>query len=106
MKRTLDQIRKKIFSVAHELRENAAYAGERGDGGAARLENELIMFADGYKACLDAYIEETNHILDTDAEITVPNPWRKYFIEEDKEYQDYLRLKEKYENEKQFKERY
>lgn len=103
MKRTLDQIRTRIFEVIKKLREDAERSTPstniRHDGGAGRLQGELNMFISGYKACLDAYIDETNHILDTDALIEVPEAWRQYFVEQEKEeHQEYLRLKAKYES--------
>lgn len=97
MKRTLKQIKEIIQKAAHQKREDAAYGGERGDNGASRLESELEMFIKGYKACADAVIFETNHVVDPETEIDVPTSWEGWFKEEDKEYQEYLRLKEKFE---------
>ena len=94
---TLNKIKHRITSIACELREDAAYAGERDDRGAARLEWELSMFVAGFKACQDAVIFEINHIIDTETEIEVPKQWEKYFEKEQKEYQEYLRLKAKFE---------
>lgn len=93
---TLNKIRQRITSVAHELRDNAGYAGERGDI-AARLESELAMFTAGFKACQDAVIFEKAYIVDPQAEIEVPKQWEKYFEKEQEEYQEYLRLKTKFE---------
>ena len=87
MKRTLDQIRTRIFEVIKELREDAERSTPstniRHDGGAGRLQGEFNMFVDGYKACLDAYIEETNRILDPETLIDVPVSWRQYFTDND-----------------------
>jgi len=93
---SLNKIRQRITSVVLELRDNAGYAGERGDI-AARLESELAMFVAGFKACQDAVIFETNHVLDPETEIEVPKQWEKYFEKEQEEYQEYLRLKIKFE---------
>ena len=95
---SLNRIRQRITSVAHELRENVACAGELGDGGAVRLVAELAMFTAGFKACQDAVIFEKAYIVDPQAEIEVPKQWEKYFEKEQEEYQEYLRLKEKFEN--------
>ena len=94
---TLNKITERITSVVLELRDNAGYAGERGDI-AARLESELAMFVTGFKACQDAVIFETNHVVDPETEIEVPKQWEKYFEKEQKEFADYLRLKAKFEN--------
>ena len=94
---SLNRIRQRISSVALEFRENAGYAGEIGDRGAARLVAELTMFVAGFKACQDAVIFETNHVLDPETEIEVPKQWEKYFEKEQEEYQEYLRLKTKFE---------
>jgi len=55
------------------------------------------MFVAGFKACQDAVIFEINHIVDPETEIEVPKQWEKYFEKEQKEYQEYLRLKAKFE---------
>jgi hypothetical protein len=94
---TLNKIRQRITSIAHELRENAGYAGSSNDGGAARLESELAMFVAGFKACQDAVIFENAYIVDPETEIEVPKQWEKYFEKEQEEYQEYLRLKTKFE---------
>jgi hypothetical protein len=100
MKKTLSRIIEVISKEAEAKRDSAAYGGERGDGGASRLESELNLFVEGIRACSDAYIDEFNKVLSPGSEFKVPDQWTKYFIEEDKEYQDYLRLKEKFEKQK------
>lgn len=97
MKKTLSEIVDVISNEAKSKRTNAEYGGERGDGGASKLEEELNLFVEGIRACSDAYIDEFNKILSPGSEFKVPDQWVKYFIEEDKEYEDYLRLKEKFE---------
>lgn len=94
---SLNRITQRITSCALELREIAGYAGSSNDGGASRLESELAMFVAGFKACQDAVIFETNHVLDPETEIKVPKQWEKYFEKEQKEYQEYLKLKAKFE---------
>ena len=63
----------------------------------AILLSELNMFTAGFKACQDAVIFETNHVLDPETEIEIPKQWEKYFEKEQEEYQEYLRLKTKFE---------
>jgi hypothetical protein len=97
MKKTLSEIVDVISKEAKSKRTNATYGGERGDGGASKLEEELNLFVEGIRACSSAYLEEFNKVLSPDkALFKVPEQWVKYF-EEDKEYEDYLRLKEKFE---------
>jgi hypothetical protein len=55
------------------------------------------MFVAGFKACQDAVIFETNHVVEPETEIEVPKQWEKYFEKEQEEYQEYLRLKTKFE---------
>lgn len=98
MKLSLNKIKEKISAVAYELREDAEHNGAFGDNGAAKLESELAMFIAGFNACQEAVLFEIKHIVEPTVEITIPDSWRKYFIEEEKEYQEYLRLKEKFEN--------
>ncbi len=96
MKKTLSEIVDVISNEAKSKRTNTT-GGERGDGGASKLEEELNLFVEGIRSCSDAYIDEFNKILSPGSEFKVPDQWVKYFIEEDKEYEDYLRLKEKFE---------
>jgi hypothetical protein len=103
MKRSLTEIMTKVKSEALILRDNAAYGGFHGDGGASNMESELEFFVAGYRYAISAYvsyIEENDDFalgsLPHDYPIDVPNKWQKYFIEEDKEYQQYLELKEKF----------
>ena len=96
MKKTLKEISDKITSVAFNLREDAGYSGSWTDGGASVLEDSLSMFINGVKAALN-----TAGIIDgvEDYQLEVPKQWTKYFIEDDKEYKEYLRLKNKFERE-------
>lgn len=102
MKKTLSEIVDVISKEAKLKRTNAAYGSEWNDGpfilGASKLEEELNLFVEGIRACSSAYLEEFNKVLSPDkALFKVPEQWVKYFIKEDKEYEDYLRLKEKFE---------
>lgn len=96
MKKTLNEIKHKISNVAESLRQDAGYSGAHSDFGATELEEKLAMFIAGVKACTDAYISTHNKILSGDTEFEVPSRWEKYFLEDDKEYKEYLRLKDKF----------
>jgi len=102
MKKTLKEISDKITSVAFNLREDAGYSGSWTDGGASVLEDSLSMFINGVKAALTtAGVIDENSYGDgaEDYQFEVPKQWTKYFIEDDKEYKEYLRLKNKFERE-------
>lgn len=96
MKKTINEIREAVQGAAHGMSESAAYSGERGDGGASALLMNLQYFLLGYKVAVDAYVEDSNYILDAEVEVDVPLAWEKYFVEADPEYQEYIRLKEKF----------
>ena len=64
---------------------------------AKSLEAQLIMFTAGFKACQDVVIFEINHVVEPETEIEVPKQWEEYFEKEQNEYQEYLRLKDKFE---------
>ena len=95
MKKTLKEISDKITSVAFNLREDAGHSGSWTDGGASVLEDSLSMFVHGVKAGVNAWW--CGKELVGDYQFEVPEQWVKYFIEEDKEYKEYLRLKTKFE---------
>jgi hypothetical protein len=105
MKRTLLQIVETITQKAEEMRTNAAYGDEHGDGGASKLEQNLEFFVLGFKTHKDAIIDEHGkgewgvmgaQILRSEKEIDVPVAWQKYFYRQDPEYNEYLRLKNKF----------
>ena len=89
MKRTLLQIVETITEKANEMRTKAAYGGEYGDGSASTLEQNLEFFVLGFK---------THGGLDLNPEVQVPSDWQKYFFRQDPEYDEYFRLKNKFEN--------
>jgi hypothetical protein len=93
MKRTLLQIAETITQKANEMRTDAAYTGEHGDGGASKLEQNLEFFVLGFKT-------QTGNmgILGLETKVDVPYAWQKYFFRQDPEYDEYLRLKNKFEN--------
>lgn len=73
----LDQIMNAILHDAHECRENAGYNGSHHDGGASVLEMQVKYFRYG----------QNNEL---------PPAWQKYIEQLDPEYQEYLRLAEKF----------
>lgn len=83
MKRTLLQIVETITEKANEMRTKATY------GGASTLEQNLEFFVLGFK---------THGGLDLNTEVQVPSDWQKYFFRQDPEYDEYFRLKNKFEN--------
>ena len=93
MKRTLLQIVETVTQKANEMRTNAAYGGEHGDGGASTLEQNLEFFVLGFKTHADTTIDEHGK---WEKEIDVPVVWQKYFYRNDPEYGEYLRLKNKF----------
>ena len=84
MKRTLLQIAETITQKANEMRT---------DGGASKLEQNLEFFVLGFKT-------QTGKmgILGLETKVDVPYAWQKYFFRQDPEYDEYLRLKNKFEN--------
>ena len=91
MKRTLRQIVETITQKANEMRTNASYL----DGGASKLENNLELFVLGFKAHADA-VNFLPLEIDFETEVEVPTIWQKYFFRQDPEYNEYLRLKNKF----------
>ena len=92
MKRTLRQIIETVSQKAQQMRTDAAYGGEHGDGGASRLEKELEFFTLGFKAYADT-VPDKNYL---DMFIDVPIFWQSYFYRQDPEYVEYIRLKNKF----------
>lgn len=99
------QIVDTITQKAEEMRTSAAYGGEHGDGGASKLEQNLQFFVLGFKTHADAIIDEHGkgewgvmgvQILKSEKEIVVPADWEKHFYRQDPEYDEYLRLKNKF----------
>lgn len=97
MKRTLRQVVETITQKANEIRTSAAYGGEHGDVGASKLETNLEFFVLGFKAHADA-VNFLPLEIDFETEVEVPTVWQKYFFRQDPEYNEYLRLKNKFEN--------
>jgi hypothetical protein len=89
--RKLSEIEKKIKLVAKQLRLDAGYSGLHGDNGASKLLESMEMFKLGVLAGMTATQNNTDLI-------DVPTQWSGYFITEDPEYQEYLRLKDKFQN--------
>jgi len=78
----LDLILGIIRIDAEKKRDNAAQGGEYGDGGASALEDQILIYKCGLSG-------------------KFPSKWEKYRKEYensiDPEYQEYLKLKEKFE---------
>lgn len=87
MKRTVMQIIDTVSEKVNHLRDNAAYGGSHSDGGASSLEKQLGFFVLGFKA----------GNADLNTEVEVPTAWKDYFFRQDPEYDDYIRLKSKFE---------
>jgi len=101
MQATLNRIKKVNRKTVNERRVEAAYSGAMNDGGAGMLEEQLSWFLSGIQSAIDVLIDvdsEYSYLVDEDTEYSIPQQWRKYFIEEDLEYQKYLELKKKFEN--------
>lgn len=73
----IKQIIEVIKEEAHERKMGAAFNGERSDGGASILENQIRFYLLGQKG-------------------EVPPEWKKYEHKIDPEYREYMRLKEKF----------
>ena len=67
-----------VLREADKKEENAAYSGERGDGGARLLRERVKFFKYGLEG-------------------TIPVEWKEYELQLDEEYEEYLRLKKKFE---------
>jgi hypothetical protein len=89
IKRKLSEIEDEVKLVAIQLKNDAAYSGSHGDNGAYKLLESFEIFKLGVLAGQSA--TQTNTDL-----IDVPNQWKGYFKQYDPEYQEYVRLKEKF----------
>lgn len=74
----IDKIIKVILKDAEDKRIGASYSGSCGDGGADKLESQVKFYNYGRQG-------------------TIPPEWSEYEIQIDTEYQDYLKLKGKFE---------
>lgn len=75
----LDKLIDLVLKDANRKEKDAVYAGERSDGGASRLREQVKFYNYGRKN-------------------EVPIEWRDYEKQLDEEYEEYLRLKNKFEN--------
>ena len=77
-----EKIFRKVLNDAEERRYNAHAGGEQHDGGASKLEDQVKFYQFGQENIL-------------------PDEWLKYYhevmIEQDPEYTEYIRLKNKFE---------
>jgi len=78
MNSKIEAIISKVLQDAHQKKEGAAYNGSHGDGGASRLEEQVKFYRYGQKNIM-------------------PSEWGKYEKEIDPEYNEYMRLKKKFE---------
>lgn len=93
MKKRYEDIIESIKKEAEKKRESAGYSGSMGDGGASQLEENLKFFQEGY---INGLVTTGSLEGFQNREVEVPHEWQEYFIHEDPEYQDYLRLSEKF----------
>lgn len=82
----IQHIKKVIKDSAEQKRFNAGMAGSWGDNGAAESERNLEYFLDGIQFARTGFTTKYKKIVD-DLEKSA-----------DPDYQEYLKLKEKYEN--------
>lgn len=78
------QIEAAVKKSAHSARENAAYAGSFGDGGASQMEDKLRYWLDGIKFAQTGETTTYKSMVD------------QFKREQDPEYQTWLKLKEKF----------
>lgn len=110
MKKTLNEISKRIDEVAAQKRMDAGYSGQWGDGGASQLEREIELFKLGFSNSVDMYLHLVDMLPNKDEavklvtmdnirnfEIEIPKSWEGYFLKDDAEYEKYLELKNKFE---------
>jgi len=93
MKKTISQIKETISNVVKQKKLDAGFSGSWDDHGASVLEDKLEMFMCGVKSICDLF----NIVPGVDDEIEIPKEFEEYFITEDPEYDEYKRLKEKFE---------
>lgn len=79
MKKDIDAIIELILDDADDKEDSAKYAGAMSDYGAKQLREQVEFYNYGRKGI-------------------VPTEWKKYEMRLDVEYQEYLRLKKKFEN--------
>jgi hypothetical protein len=70
---------KQVLLAAKKTRDDAGYSGRHDDGGASRMEAEVLFYKYGRNG-------------------TIPPEWKKYEVELDPEYEQYQRLKQKFGN--------
>ena len=77
MKYTIEELIKAVKIEAKNRADNAAYNGERHDGGSSTLLNQVKYYEMGMKG-------------------EYPEEWERFNRHIDPEYKDYLRLKNKF----------
>jgi hypothetical protein len=91
MKIKLNKLIKIVQSEITRLYDNAAYSGSMTDNGSSKLNDSLSMFIHG--------IYVGNPAFDNETEIECPEQFRKIVDATYAEYNSYLELKKKYEDE-------
>lgn len=81
----IEYVRVTILKQARILSENAAFNGEMGDGGASSLERKLGYWIDGIRFAQTGKTVVFSAIVE------------QFDREQDPEYNEYLRLKERFE---------
>lgn len=109
MRKTLNEIRETIIQAADRLQSDAGYGGRHDDGGASKLLSELSFWEAGILSLFETFSVytvsgdgdmPTKQTIEKLGErrLEVPLAWEKYFLKDNPEYQEYLRLKKKYVN--------
>lgn len=75
----IEEIIKLVLKDADDKKQRAGYAGAMSDYGASNLRNQVKFYDLGRKGIL-------------------PTEWEKYANQTDVEYQEYIRLKKKFED--------
>jgi hypothetical protein len=75
-----------VKNVAESMRDDAGHNGRMDDGGAGRLEDTIMAYDGGVLGIIPASLDSL---------------WQQFKKEKDTEYQEYQRLKAKFESEQQ-----
>jgi len=99
MKHTLENIIKVMEKIIHEKPEIIEHSGSN-DRMTIVLNEKYSYFIKGIYASLISIKEMSNNFEFTTEELlfNIPVEWEKYFNIIDPEYNEYIRLKEKFEN--------
>lgn len=84
VQQVVSRIEAAVKTSAHNARENAAYAGSFGDGGASQMEDKLKYWLDGIRFAQTGETESYKSMVE------------QFKREQDPEYQTWLKLNEKF----------